>query len=79
MKNGIPGKLVAQLKIKKFIGVQSVVAFENKLYVLDTSSPLFGAVLDAPRLFFNLSNNRKTLYITKGSYYQFLHQRFTCR
>jgi hypothetical protein len=50
MKNGIPGKLVAQLKIKKFIGVQSVVAFENKLYVLDTSSPLFGAVLDAPRL-----------------------------
>jgi hypothetical protein len=50
MKNGIPGKLVAQLKIKKFIGVQSVVAFENKLYVLDTRSPLFGAVLDAPRL-----------------------------
>jgi hypothetical protein len=40
------GKLVAQLK-KKFIGVQSVV-FENKLYVLDTRSPLFGAVL--PRL-----------------------------
>jgi hypothetical protein len=35
---------------QKFIGVQSVVAFENKLYVLDTSSPLFGAVLDAPRL-----------------------------
>jgi hypothetical protein len=35
MKNGIPGKLVAQLKIKK-IGVQSVVAFENKLYVLDS-------------------------------------------
>jgi hypothetical protein len=29
MKNGIPGKLVAQLKIKKFIGVQSVVAFET--------------------------------------------------
>jgi hypothetical protein len=28
------------------IGVQSVVAFENKLYVLDTRSPLFGAVLD---------------------------------
>jgi hypothetical protein len=35
---------------QKFIGVQSVVAFENKLYVLDTRSPLFGAVLDAPRL-----------------------------
>jgi hypothetical protein len=30
MKNGIPGKLEDQ----KFIGVQSVVAFENKLYVL---------------------------------------------
>jgi hypothetical protein len=36
-------EMVAQLKIK-FIGVQSVVAFENKLYVLDTRSPLFGAV-----------------------------------
>jgi hypothetical protein len=34
----------------KFIGVQSVVAFRNMLYVLDTRSPLFGAVLDAPRL-----------------------------
>jgi hypothetical protein len=43
------GKLVA-VEDQKFIGVQSVVAFENKLYVLDTSSPLFGAVLDAPRL-----------------------------
>jgi hypothetical protein len=46
MKNGIPNAVEDQ----KFIGVQSVVAFENKLYVLDTRSPLFGAVLDAPRL-----------------------------
>jgi sugar lactone lactonase YvrE len=56
----------------KFIGVQSVVAFENMLYVLDTRSPLFGAVLDAPRLFvFDLSDNKleKTYLLQKGSYY----------
>jgi hypothetical protein len=49
MKNGIPGKLVAQLKIKIY-WCSICGCFENKLYVLDTSSPLFGAVLDAPRL-----------------------------
>jgi sugar lactone lactonase YvrE len=57
---------------QKFVGVQSVVAFENMLYVLDTRSPLFGAVLDAPRLFvFNLSDNKleKTYLLQKGSYY----------
>jgi sugar lactone lactonase YvrE len=57
---------------QKFVGVQSVVAFENMLYVLDTRSPLFGAVLDAPRLFvFNLSDNKleKTYILQKGSYY----------
>ncbi|MEZ7500494.1 L-dopachrome tautomerase-related protein [Flavobacterium sp. Arc3] len=57
---------------QKFIGVQSVVAFENKLYVLDTRSPLFGNVLDAPRIFvFNLDDNKleKTYLLQKDSYY----------
>jgi sugar lactone lactonase YvrE len=57
---------------QKFIGVQSVVAFENKLYVLDTRNPLFGTVLDAPRLFvFDLTTNKleKTYLLQKDSYY----------
>ena len=52
--------------------MQSVVAFEDKLYVLDTRSPLFGAVLDAPRIFvFNLNDNTlaKTYILDEGSYY----------
>jgi hypothetical protein len=48
MKNGIPGKLVAQLKIKNLLVFN--LWWLLKLYVLDTRSPLFGAVLDAPRL-----------------------------
>ncbi|MCJ7758589.1 MAG: SMP-30/gluconolactonase/LRE family protein [Gillisia sp.] len=35
----------------KFVGVQSVVAFENRLYVLDTRSQLFENVSDGPRVF----------------------------
>jgi hypothetical protein len=35
-----------------------VVAFENKLYVLDTRSPLFGAVLTHLAFVFNLSDNK---------------------
>ena len=57
---------------EKFIGVQAVVAFENKLYVLDTRNPLFGTVVDTPRLFvFNLSDNKleKTYLLQKDSYY----------
>jgi hypothetical protein len=34
-----------------------VVAFENKLYVLDTRSPLFGARRTSPFVF-NLSDNK---------------------
>ena len=42
----------------KFVGVQSVVAFEDLLYVLDTRSALFKEVVDAPRVFvFNLKTN----------------------
>ncbi|TYP70420.1 L-dopachrome tautomerase-related protein [Aquimarina intermedia] len=41
-----------------FIGVQSVIAHENSLYVLDTRNPLFKGVVDAPRLFvFDLTTN----------------------
>lgn len=43
---------------EKFIAVQSVVSFENHLYILDTRNPLFNGVLDAPRIFvFNLKTN----------------------
>lgn len=57
---------------QKFIGVQSVVAFEDKLYVLDTRNPLFGDVLDAPRIFvFNLNTNalERTYIVSKESYH----------
>ncbi|MET6991923.1 L-dopachrome tautomerase-related protein [Sediminicola arcticus] len=41
-----------------FVGVQSVVAFENILYVLDTRSALFEPILDEPRVFvFNLETD----------------------
>ena len=56
----------------KFVGVQSVVAFEDKLYVLDTRSQLFQNVLDAPRVFvFNLADNTlsKVYKLSEGSYH----------
>ena len=56
----------------KFIGVQSVVAFEDKLYVLDTRSKLFENVLDAPRVFvFSLDTNTlvRTYILTANSYH----------
>ncbi|WP_044398558.1 L-dopachrome tautomerase-related protein [Lacinutrix sp. Hel_I_90] len=56
----------------KFVGVQSVVAFENNLYVLDTRSALFKNVLDAPRVFvFNLSTDAliKTYVLDKNSFH----------
>jgi hypothetical protein len=65
MKNGIPGKLVAQLKIKIY-WCSICSGFENKLYVLDTRSPLFGAVLDAPRLLILISMRENLHY--KSSY-----------
>ncbi|WP_313791330.1 SMP-30/gluconolactonase/LRE family protein [Lacinutrix neustonica] len=55
-----------------FIGVQSVVAFENELYVLDTRSALFGTVIDAPRVFiFNLNTDTliKTYILDKNSFH----------
>jgi sugar lactone lactonase YvrE len=56
----------------KFLGVQSVIAFENKLYVLDTRSALFGKVMDAPRLFvFDLTTDElmRTYILEKESYH----------
>lgn len=56
----------------KFVGVQSVVAFENKLYVLDTRSQLFENVLEAPRVFvFDLITNNliRTYILDKNSYH----------
>lgn len=56
----------------KFVGVQSVVAFENKLYVLDTRSQLFENVLEAPRIFvFDLVTNDliRTYILDKNSYH----------
>ncbi|MEJ1223809.1 L-dopachrome tautomerase-related protein [Sediminicola sp. 1XM1-17] len=52
-----------------FVGVQSVVAFENHLYVLDTRSALFGPILDEPRIFvFNLDTDslERTYVVPKG-------------
>ncbi|MGO4821077.1 MULTISPECIES: L-dopachrome tautomerase-related protein [unclassified Flavobacterium] len=41
-----------------FVAVQSVVAFKNELYVLDTRCPLFKGVIGAPKLFvFDLKTN----------------------
>lgn len=56
----------------KFVGVQSVVAFENTLYVLDTRSQLFENVLDAPRVFvFDLITDTliRTYILDQNSYH----------
>lgn len=54
-----------------FVAVQSVVAFEDRLYVLDTRNPLWQSVVDAPRIFvFDLKTNQleTILKISAGSY-----------
>jgi sugar lactone lactonase YvrE len=54
-----------------FVAVQSVVAFEDHLYVLDTRNPLWQGVVDAPRIFvFNLKTNQleTILKLSEGSY-----------
>tara|TARA_R110002124_G_scaffold235045_2_gene400395 strand:+ start:920 stop:1999 length:1080 start_codon:yes stop_codon:yes gene_type:complete len=61
-----------QVTENKFVGVQSVVAFENKLYVLDTRSALFKPVVDAPRVFvFDLKTNQldRTYILTTNSFH----------
>ncbi|WP_165748729.1 L-dopachrome tautomerase-related protein [Cellulophaga sp. Z1A5H] len=62
----------AKIEANKFVGVQSVVAFEDLLYVLDTRSPLFKAVVDAPRVFvFNINTKKleHTYIFSEGSYH----------
>ncbi|PKB43600.1 major royal jelly protein [Cellulophaga sp. RHA19] len=56
----------------KFVGVQSVVVYDNLIYVLDTRSPLFQEVLDAPRIFvFNIDSKtlEHTYILDKGTYH----------
>jgi sugar lactone lactonase YvrE len=53
--------------------VQSVVAFENTLYVLDTRNPLFNGVVENPRIYaFDLSSNKlvKTYILSEDSYHK---------
>lgn len=55
-----------------FVAVQSVVAFENILYVLDTRNPLFKGVIDAPKIFaFDLNSHQiiKTYTLSKESFH----------
>lgn len=54
----------------KFVSVQSVVAHQDKLYVLDTRNPKFEGILDLPRIFvFDLSSNtlEKTIVIDSNA------------
>lgn len=54
-----------------FIAVQSVVAYQNYLYVLDTRNPLFQGVVDTPRLFvFDLIANKlkKVLLLSDSAF-----------
>ncbi|BAO56769.1 L-dopachrome tautomerase-related protein [Nonlabens marinus] len=56
----------------QFVGVQSVIAFENELYIIDTRSVLFQEVLDAPRIYvFDLEtdNLKKTYTLGTSSYF----------
>lgn len=58
-------------KSSVFVAVQSVYAFENKLYVLDTRNPFWQGVEDAPRIFvFDLASNEleDILIFEKGSF-----------
>ena len=61
------------LKDSIFVGVQSVIAFEDELYVLDTRNPLFKGVLDNPRVFvFDLKTNelKRTFIFQEESFHQ---------
>lgn len=56
-----------------FVAIQSVVAFENMLYVLDTRNPLFNGVIENPRVFaFDLNTNqlKKTFQLNEASFHK---------
>ncbi|MFI2811432.1 L-dopachrome tautomerase-related protein [Microbulbifer sp. JSM ZJ756] len=55
-----------------FLAVQSVVAHDNKLYVLDTRNPKFQGVVDAPRIFvLDLDSNKleRVLLLSNAGYH----------
>ncbi|PRP66944.1 L-dopachrome tautomerase-related protein [Nonlabens agnitus] len=59
-------------QMDQFVGVQSVIAFENELYVIDTRSVKFQEVLDAPRIYvFDLESDelKKTYTLGTSSYF----------
>ena len=61
-----------KVEATKFIGVQSVVVYDNLIYILDTRSPLFQEVLDAPRVFvFNINTKQleHTYILSEGTYH----------
>lgn len=64
-------KINEPLDVNKFVSVQSVVANQNNLYVIDTRRPVFGEILDAPRVFvFDLvSKQLKETIIFKDNTY----------
>ena len=55
-----------------FVAVQSVVAFEGDLYVLDTRNPRFNGVKSSPRVFnFDLNSNQlKKIFVFSDDSYQ---------
>ncbi|WP_458627558.1 L-dopachrome tautomerase-related protein [Winogradskyella sp. PC D3.3] len=65
-------KIGDKIETNKFIGVQSVVVYDHLIYVLDTRSPLFQEVLDAPRIFvfdINTKNLEHTYILNKEAYH----------
>ena len=65
-------KIDAPITDSTFIAVQSVVAFEDQLYVLDTRNPQFKGLVDSPRVFvFDLKTEQlaHTYILTEGSFH----------
>ncbi|OIQ22310.1 L-dopachrome tautomerase-related protein [Lacinutrix sp. MedPE-SW] len=61
-----------QVETDKFVGVQSVVVYNDLIYILDTRSALFQEVLDAPRVFvfnINTKNLEHTYILNEGAYH----------